>query len=63
MKILPTDIYYICEDCAKEYGGVWPKCHCATFHFGKCDICKKEKTLANIGDWNWPDGKTRGMRD
>lgn len=62
MKIdLPYD--YICTECAKEKGGIWPKDHVATFHSDICEYCKKEKGLCNIGDFNWPDGKRRGMRD
>lgn len=53
---------YICRECAKKCGGKWPKGHCATFHDGICGMCEKHKSLANVGDWNWPD-KTRGMRD
>ena len=54
---------YICHKCADECGGVWPEGHCATFHTGICGICQKEKSLANVRDWNWPDKKARGMRD
>jgi len=54
---------YICSDCAKLLGGKWPDGHAATWHEGKCLICKRLKALANVGDWTWPDGKFRGMRD
>ena len=57
------DFQYICSDCAEDLGGVWPEGHVATFHEAKCDCCHKTAGLANIGDWNWPDGRRRGMRD
>lgn len=53
---------YICNECADEWGGIWPEGHCASFHDGACGRCGKNKSLANVGDWNWPD-KARGMRD
>jgi len=66
MKQTPLDkklkYDYICCDCARGFGGVWPEGLVATFHTETCEYCKKEKGLCNIGDWNWPD-KTRGMRD
>lgn len=57
------DYRYICNDCAIDSGATWPKHHAATFHEGKCDICAKIKSLSNVGDWDWPDGIRRGMRD
>jgi len=58
------DIFgYICKDCAKVLGGVWPKGHVATFHINECDCCGRKTSLASVGDWNWPDGMKRGMRD
>ena len=54
---------YICGNCARVLGGKWPKGHVATFHEGKCLICRDTKALASVGDWNWPDKKHRGMRD
>lgn len=54
---------YICRECAEEHGGEWPDGHMATMHSGHCDFCGFVRTLANVGDWNWPDKKKRGMRD
>jgi rubrerythrin len=54
---------YICRVCAHTRGGDWPKGHAATWHEGECPYCGAVAYLANIGDWNWPDGKKRGMRD
>jgi hypothetical protein len=56
-------IGYLCNECAEELGGVWPEGHIATFHTGTCDCCHTEQSLSNTGDWNWPDGERRGMRD
>jgi hypothetical protein len=58
-----NDAEYICQPCAERYGGHWPAGHVATWHSGTCDICAKKKGVANVGDWNWPGGKRRGMRD
>jgi len=54
---------FICGDCAREFGGTPPPGHVCTMHTGNCQVCGEEKNLCNIGDWNWPDGKARGMRD
>lgn len=59
----PEGVGYICCDCVWRLGGLWPKGHVATWHEGECDVCHERKSLANIGDWDWPDGRTRGMRD
>jgi len=62
-KVDLDSIGYLCSECANKLGGKWPEGHVATFHFGDCDVCGKNKSLANVGDWNWPDKKHRGMRD
>ena len=54
---------YICTSCARAKGGQWPEGHVATMHAGICEYCGCEKSLTNIGDWDWSDGETRGMRD
>jgi len=54
---------YICDRCAQKHGGRWPPDHVATMHAGTCCICHKPRAVTNIGDWDWPDGKPRGMRD
>jgi hypothetical protein len=48
---------YICSACAQVRGAKWPKGHAATCHIGVCPYCEEERSLANIGDWNWPDRK------
>ena len=62
-KAVLDKVCYICSKCAENNGGVWPDGHIATCHSGVCDICGEKKSLANVGDWNWSDGKHRGMRD
>jgi hypothetical protein len=54
---------YICSSCAEKRGGRWPKKHVATMSESLCPYCKKKKGTCNIGDWDWTDGKARGMRD
>ena len=54
---------FLCSECATTLGGQWPKDHVATCHVGECGVCHKTKNLANVGDWDWPDGQSRGMRD
>ncbi len=58
---LPYD--YICCDCAEARGATWPEGHYATSHTARCEYCGKMAGLCNIGDYDWPDGKPRGMRD
>ena len=58
-----ADLSYVCAGCAEQLGGNWPEGHIATHHAGKCDCCHKQESLASVGDYDWPDGKKRGMRD
>ena len=60
-----TDFPYngICSDCTKDRGGIAPEGHTCTAMTTICRYCNKEKIVANIGDWNWPDGVERGGRD
>ena len=52
--------YWLCGDCAKKKGGVWPKGHVATSILGKCPYCKKEdESLVPYVDYNWPKDKKR----
>ena len=43
----------ICSDCAERLGGTCSEVHYATSWTGVCDV----------GDYEWPDGKRRGLRD
>ena len=54
---------YICRWCAQKRGGKWPSGHAATQHEGECGYCLNRRGLCSIGDWDWPDGVARGMRD
>jgi hypothetical protein len=53
----------ICRECAECLGGTWPVGHCATFFEATCGMCGQKKMMCDVGDWNWPDGIRRGMRD
>jgi len=60
----PLPHNYICSRCATARGGKWPRGHAATWHSSGCPYCKaSDGFVANVGDWNWPDRKARGMRD
>ena len=54
-----TERGYICAVCAAELGGSWPKGHGATCHSGMCPECWKVKSLASVGDYDWPQGSRR----
>ncbi len=54
---------YICAACAESMGGKWPRGHVATMHLDRCPYCGKGKTLASIGDWDWPKQQFRDLRD
>jgi len=53
----------ICQECAKLQGCQWPEGHQATMWYAVCGICGEEKGVCSAGDWDWPDGKSHGMRD
>ena len=55
-------VRFLCRECALANGGRWPRGLQGTWHEGQCDVCGKVKGLANVGDWNWPDGVARGER-
>jgi len=46
---------YICSDCARNKGAEWPEGHVATFHTGKCKVCREEAGVCAVSDWNWQD--------
>jgi len=54
---------YICNECATKLGGLVPEGLVCTAHRARCPICNETATLRNVGDWDWPDGTPRGMRD
>lgn len=56
-------VEFICPHCAVTLRGEWPEGHMATQHEDECGVCGTVGFLANTGDWNWPDGIARGMRD
>jgi len=50
---------YICFECARARGGVWPDGHVATISTGECPACKRKVSLASVGDYDWPKGSQR----
>ena len=50
--------YFLCEDCAKKEGAVWPYGHIATFHEAVCVCCVQKNSLCAASDWTWP-GNTK----
>ena len=60
---ITEDLGNICTTCANERNLKWPKGHVATFHIGTCPYCDQARSLCSTGDYDWPDGKARGMRD
>jgi len=54
------DISWLCSTCARKLGGAWPRGHLATITSGPCEVCRKDSAITTPGDWDWPDGKTRG---
>jgi len=63
MKDKLKNVHYLCFQCARKLGGTWPDGHVATQHEGACNVCGELLGLCNVGDYDWPDGKARGMRD
>ena len=63
MKAYPT---WICDHCGMKYGKWYltdtytgPSAHCATYHQGKCDICKESdipvtepRDFGHLLDWD-----------
>lgn len=41
----------ICSDCGKEYGN--SRCGIATWHKGKCDVCKKASSITEARDFGY----------
>lgn len=55
--------YYICEECAKENGGTFPKGHICTVSYDKCDVCKNDTTVIPYVDFDWKNEDTSHLRD
>lgn len=61
--------YYMCSDCAKDKGGVFPEGHVCTVMRGECPYCKTQDViLIPWVDFNWPmdydkDKAAKGNRD
>ena len=52
----------ICDTCAKDKGGIWPKHHIATCWIGTCIVCNEPRGCAHVRDYRWPGG-IRPTRD
>lgn len=46
---------WTCHDCAMSAGGKAPEM--ATFHFGKCGVCKKKGAVTEPRDYGRPNFK------
>lgn len=61
--------YWLCSECARDKGGVFPEGHACTVMSGKCPYCDKENvTLIPWVDFDFPkdkklDKKAKGNRD
>ena len=71
-KIMPDKQYFphywICDECAKQRGGIWPKGHCATIAIKTCQYCEVKNHTESEGiapwvDYDWPNIKTEHLRD
>lgn len=59
--------YWICFECAKARGAVWPEGHVATMTEITCKYCngknQKEIFIAPWVDYNWPNKNTTKMAE
>lgn len=56
--------YWMCDECARKMGGVFPDGHVCTITMGTCEYCEDENTpLIPWVDYDWSDIDTSGMRD
>lgn len=46
--------YWMCGQCAKDKGGVWPEGHVCTMVYDTCKYCDIPGPLAPWVDYNWP---------
>ena len=46
-KVISGEIYWACIECAKEHRNKEPYDGTYTFHEGKCEICKEDKSIAS----------------
>lgn len=52
MKLDPKKIHWVCIKCGYEHGK-GRKDDISTYHYGKCDICGKEKVVTEIRDFGY----------
>ncbi len=51
LEIYPTEIAWLCIDCAKSVGSSIPLHHMPTWHLGICFVCKQEKVVTEPRDY------------
>lgn len=56
---LQHDVVWICEKCAHDNGGIWPKGYIGTFHNDICDVCNYWTNVTEISDWGYPACKRK----
>lgn len=52
---------WICDDCAKKKGGKEVLGHLATYHVGRCGVCKENKNVTEPRDFKWAYGAIAGI--
>ena len=48
-----TGLTRICDTCAKNEGGEWPRNKQAPPDYQPCTHCAKTRPLSQVKDWNW----------
>lgn len=63
MKKEKLPYYWICNTCATERGGTFPKGHICTVTHKECPYCYKTDTIIPIVDFDWDDRDLSDLRD
>ncbi len=53
----------VCLVCAEAAGATCPKEHLATHWLEECSVCGSYAQVCDVGDYDWPDKQSRGIRD
>ncbi len=48
---------------AEKAGAEWPDSHQATHWLEECSVCGSYAQVCDVGDYDWPDKQSRGIRD
>jgi len=51
MTLPPSDIGFICDECALAFGWTERPGPFATYHYGTCPICHEDGALASVNAW------------